>query len=304
MRWLRTYFPLVLIAAALLLNVANANTASKKLGADHHKSEAAEQPKTVKQQEPEVPLSVLQESIRAQKEQSIAAEKQAEAYKETWCSPSVIVQAVLAVVGAGYLIFAGLQWQVLYWAFFAEHRPRLGIRRIALLNILDEILVESSGGTLTQPPIEVQLQLINRGGSDAKVIEGNVTVRIDKRDSIEAHLGRGKVLPPFDVRKGIPAYGDQRDAAKDAIIKPAEPYTISKMIPASGSPSDAAHVYLALHRDKFVRSVAFHVFGYFKYRTPSWLRANRSYYTAFCRRYDPEKGGFVVIDEPDYEYEE
>ncbi|MGO9797922.1 MAG: hypothetical protein ACLPQ0_00525 [Candidatus Binatus sp.] len=297
----------VLLASCLLLLGASRNARP-----DQHREGSQEQTNVTEQRQPEstVPLSLYNSTQSAlgsalhalQAEQEARAKEKRPEY-EPWCSPSVIVQAVLAVVGAGYLIFAALQWQVVYLAFFADHRPRLGIRRIALLNVPEEILVQSSEGALTQPaPIEVQLQLINRGGSDAQIIEGNVTLKVDKFESISEALKKKKVLPPFDVRKGTPAYSEERDAAEGAIVKPAEPFSFNKMMPVSGSPGDAVFIYLAVHHGEDSSTVAFHVFGYFKYRTTAWFQ--RSYFTAFCRRYDPEKGGFVAINEPDYEYED
>ncbi len=106
---------LILLALALPLNAA-----SKDSRADHHKSETAGPAEPIKQQESQVPLSVwqatetaLSEAIQTVKQQSVAAEKQAETYKETWCSPSVLVNIALAIIGLGYLIFAGLQWKAI-----------------------------------------------------------------------------------------------------------------------------------------------------------------------------------------------
>jgi hypothetical protein len=104
--------PLVLIALALPSSVA-----SKDSRTNHHKGETARPAEPIKQQETQVPFSVwqstevaLSEALQAIRQQYIAAEKQAETYKETWCSPSVLVNIALAVIGLGYLIFAGLQW--------------------------------------------------------------------------------------------------------------------------------------------------------------------------------------------------
>ncbi len=303
----------MLIASVLLLSAPNGDSASKKLGTDRHKSETVKQSEPVKLPEPQVPLSALHEALRAVRQQSmaaekqaLAAEKQAEAYKETWCSPPVVVQGVLALVGAGYLVFAGLQWRVLYWAFLADHRPRLGILHIALSNVPDEILVPNSEGQ--EKDIKVRLTLINRGGSDAQIIEGNVTLKVDKIDSTESRLRTRKLLPPFDIQKGIPRYSDERDTGKNTIIRAAVPWGFDKAMPVSGPAYNAADTHMAIHSKRSNPSAAFHVFGFFTYRTTrgttSWLGIDRSYYTAFCRRYDPGEGGrFVAINESDYEYE-
>lgn len=103
---------LVLLALTLPLNAA-----SKDSRPDQHKGDTARPAEPIKKQETQVPLSVWQsteialtKAIAAIKQQAEAAEKQAESDKETWCSPSVLVNIALAVIGFGYLIFAGLQW--------------------------------------------------------------------------------------------------------------------------------------------------------------------------------------------------
>jgi hypothetical protein len=103
---------LVPLVLALPLSVA-----SKDSRTDQHKGEAVSPTEPIKQQEPQVPFSVwqstesvLSESVQTIKQQAIAAEKQADSDKDTWCSPSVLVNIALVVIGFGYLIFAGLQW--------------------------------------------------------------------------------------------------------------------------------------------------------------------------------------------------
>jgi hypothetical protein len=303
MRWLLKSLP-ILVVPFLLLVTASGLAASKKLRADQQKSETAPQAQTVQQQEQQVPLSAFREALGAVEQQAKTAQEQAESNKETWCSPSVLVSIALAVVGTGYLIFTGLQWRVLWWAFLADHRPRLGIRQIALITIPDEILAADSEGNLREDSgIEIRLRLINRGGSNAKIVEGNITLRVVEVGGMAAIAGRQKVLPPFDMEKGTPSYCDERSAGKGIVVKPAEPYSLTKIMPL-GSTHDMAKAYLAVHRERNLDTVAFHAFGYFRYRNPGWLRASRTYFTAFCRRYDATKGGFVVINEPDYEYED
>jgi hypothetical protein len=305
--WLsKSWSTILVVLILLLLSAANGLAAPKKSRAEHHRDETAPSPQTeaIKQQETQIPLSAFREALSAVEEQAKGAQKQPNSEKETWRSPSVVVNIVLALVGAGYLIFAVLQWRVLLWAFLADHRPRLGIRQIALLTVPDEILATDSEGRFKRNNgVEIGLTLINRGGSDAKIVEGNITVKVDEVDSIEGMLGRQKVLPPFDVRKGTPSYNDERSAGTDIIVRPAEPYSLNKTMPL-GSDNDVTKAYLAVHRERNLSSVALHVFGYFRYRSPGRWRARRTYFTAFCRRYDAEKGGFVVINEPDYEYED
>jgi hypothetical protein len=205
---------------------------------------------------------------------------------------------VLVAVFTFFLVVATLlQAFVLQETFISEHRPSVGIRRIAILNIPEEINEQN-------PPIEVHLRLINRGGSAAKIIEGNVTFSVDKRPSRQAILRREDVSPPFDIRKGMPAYSPDQSAAQNAIIRPAETYNLIATKPRTNSIQESTELYLALHLQKDDLSLAFHVFGYFKYRTCGWIGIRRVYYTAFCRRFVPPDATFVPINDGDYEYQD
>src|SRR5216683_1316566 len=109
---------LILIASILLLSgEGNASAESQKYRSDQHKRQATPQAEPVRRQEPQVPLSVwqatesaLHESLAANKQQAITAQKQAESNQQTFCSPAVVVNEILALIGAGYLFFMYLQW--------------------------------------------------------------------------------------------------------------------------------------------------------------------------------------------------
>src|SRR5271154_4670546 len=114
-----TWFALIVIALALLLNsVRSASAAdSKDNRTQYHQAETAPQAKPYEDKEPEVPfaiwqstISTLRESVADNKQQAIAAQEQAEASKENFCSPAVVVNEVLALVGLCYLAFMYLQW--------------------------------------------------------------------------------------------------------------------------------------------------------------------------------------------------
>ncbi len=109
----------ILIAVSVLL-LLSAASASEKPRRSQHEAQPKPTQQAIQEQQPQVPLSVwqrtdaaLSESIRAHKEQSIAERKQAEASQQTFCSPSVLVNEVLALIGIGYLIFMGLQWSAI-----------------------------------------------------------------------------------------------------------------------------------------------------------------------------------------------
>jgi hypothetical protein len=212
-------------------------------------------------------------------------------------SRASIWSAVLLAAFTGALVVtSALQWLNLQEAYLSEHRPRLGIRRIALLNIPEEMHQQIT-------PVEIHLRLINRGGSAAKVIEGNVTVTVDKPSTEGGLAPRETILPPFDIQTGMPRYTAERDSAKNRSIEPAETYTLVRIVPQTTSTTEAADLYLALHRWRNDPTRVFHVFGYFKYRTASRFGVKRTYYTAFCRRFEPNVATFVPINNEDYEYE-
>jgi hypothetical protein len=108
----------ILIASALLLSRAkNASEQSQSHRSDQHNGKATPHAEPVKQQEPQVPFSVwqatvsaLQESLAANKQQAITSQKQTEANQQSFCSPAVVVNEVLAAIGAGYLFLMYLQW--------------------------------------------------------------------------------------------------------------------------------------------------------------------------------------------------
>jgi hypothetical protein len=115
MRGWGRFLPLVLLTLVVLLSVANG--ASKDDRPSKNKSKAAEQSEPAKHQEPQVPFPVwqatitaLSDAIRTIDQQSKTADKQADAYRETYLSPPVVVNIALAIIGAGYLGFACLQW--------------------------------------------------------------------------------------------------------------------------------------------------------------------------------------------------
>ena len=307
MRWLLKPFLLISVISVLFLSAASGRAGSKNARPHQHQKEADAHTETVHQKEDQIPLSAFEEALNAIEQEAIAAQKQAQSNEETFHSPSVEVNMALVIVGAGYLFVTALQWGVLRQGFLTSHRPHLGIRQIALLTDADEIIAPDSEGRLkANNEISIQLRLINRGGSNAKIIEGNITVMVNELGGIEGILNKSKqpVLPPFDVQKGTPSYSDERNAGKGALVKPAEPYALIKTMPL-GTDRDSVRAYLAVHHERNLPSVALHVFGYFKYRVPVWfLRPKRTFFTAFCRRYDAAKGGFVVTNEPDYEYED
>lgn len=137
----------ILIVLALLLSgVGRVSGDSKDHPAQQHKLDTAQHDQPIQEKEPQVPsaiwqatVSALRESIADNKQQAIAAQKQAEANKQTFCSPAVIVNEILAVVGAGYLFFMYLQWSAIDQQAKAanrslnlQFRPKLIVRNIVI----------------------------------------------------------------------------------------------------------------------------------------------------------------------------
>lgn len=98
----------------LLVFIAAASPASQHTRAQQDHDQASS---SVQKKQPQVPFSaqqgaqtVLGETARSKKGSSVAEENGARAQQDGWSSPAVIVQAFIAVVGLGYLIFACLQW--------------------------------------------------------------------------------------------------------------------------------------------------------------------------------------------------
>ncbi len=119
MKHSNTWFASILIASALLLSVVRIASAveSKNHRTQNHQAETTPQPESIENKEPEIPFAVwqatvsaLHKSIADNEQQAIAAQKQAQADKQTFCSPAVVVNEILAAVGFGYLLLMYLQW--------------------------------------------------------------------------------------------------------------------------------------------------------------------------------------------------
>jgi hypothetical protein len=124
----------LLMLLALALPVTAASQDSR---ADHHKGKTTSAAQPIKQQNaqtPVVPLAVLEsvqttldKAITTIKQQAETADKQAETYKETWRSPSVLVNIALAILGFFYLIFMRLQWKSMENSLRITQHAALGI---------------------------------------------------------------------------------------------------------------------------------------------------------------------------------
>lgn len=167
---------LILIVLALLLSVVrNASADSKSHRALQHQAKTEPHANSVEQKEPQVPfaisqstISALRESIADNKQQAIAAQKQAEASKETFCSPAVVVNEVLALVGLCYLYLMYLQWKAIdEQAKIAKDtltqtsRPWVS----AEISIVSDLVYDVNGAHIT-----FQVVMKNTGHSVAKAV--------------------------------------------------------------------------------------------------------------------------------------
>jgi hypothetical protein len=276
----------ILIASALLLGVGStASGQSNRARPNRHIQVPDKQSNAAKQiqESPMVPLAVyqadLREALRTIHAQEEAAADQQNSKSEPFSAPSNLIAIGLLIVGAVYSIFAWKQWQVLSWASVAEHRPKLGLRQVTLLNDLekDNALVE---------PIEVGFFLVNRGSTPAWIVQGNVTLRFDLPDK----------LPAFNIPSMLPPYDADDAVLKGTKLEPAIQKLFKKQITLDKGDPSAFH---AIDPQR-AKSKAFYVLGYFVYRD----QIGRSYRTAFCRRYRPTNRDFQALGNPDYEYED
>ena len=235
--------------------------------------------------------AALIESIRAQKEQSIADQKQAETHKENWCSPSVIVQGVLAVIGFGYLGFMGLQWKAIKKqakiaskTLLLQFRPHLIVRNVVLTEVTERPSGESY---MLRRGYHVvgQFYAANIGGSDATITESFCMIEwrsggLPMRRPYEGQAGNNPVsgvLRPGKSTTGVFTSAQPLDVDPQDIFDPR----------AIG---DATPRHL----------LSLYVMGWIAYADDlGFVRR-----TAFCRWLSPIRGHFVPADNPDYEHEE
>jgi hypothetical protein len=208
---------LILIVLALLLSGAKGEIAkSKNPRANQHQSETIRHPDSTGNQELQIPLAVwqrnqaaLNESIATVKEQAEAAKRQADAYKETWRSPSVLVQIVLTFITGGFLIYAGLQWRLSERALIVTNRAYVNIENATI----------KDWATANGPVVSYELR--NSGKVPAT---GVVT-------GIGVSKGQGIRPDPKYVQKTAIGAGDR--ALVDRVIAPGETITQSYWLRAA-----------------------------------------------------------------------
>ena len=189
----------------------------------------------------------------------------------------------LAVFSGGLLIVAAVQSVLLWWTFHADHRPRLKINQVKLLNDL------TKENALYKEPITVSLHVINRGAGRAKIIRGNVTFFFR---ALKDRPWRRNEPVSFD-------YKGTEDVLRHLKLKPtAERVVEHSELLDEGNPDAFHSIHPKVGQDLKEPLKIFYVVGYFRYQD----RIGRSYTTAFCRRYDKQGQIFVPLNHPEYEY--
>jgi len=202
-----------------------------------------------------------------------------------------ILTVVLAVIAA-------FQLQLLYWTYIAQYRPQLSIHHMGMIKPADDLLVTIDEKTALAQ-VEIAFVLKNQGGSRAKIVEGNLTLkRVGGRENIMEMVRGVPALPEFDKVYGRPVYSDDKQFLSKMTIGPAQTLTTRVPLPEQTSIEDIIGTFFAIAPRQNMKHVALYVLGYVRYR--DWTK--REYVTAFCRRYDPDKNAFFVVEEPGYEY--
>jgi hypothetical protein len=137
MRWWGRFLPLVLLTLVVLLSAANGASKDRP---DENKEKTPKQSETTKRQEPQIPFTIwqatvaaLNEAIRTIDQQSKTADKQANAYRETYFSPPVVVNIALAFIGVGYLVFSCLQWLSTRKTMRVTQRAYVNVTKVEML---------------------------------------------------------------------------------------------------------------------------------------------------------------------------
>ncbi|MGO9061260.1 MAG: hypothetical protein ACLQU2_28350 [Candidatus Binataceae bacterium] len=189
----------------------------------------------------------------------------------------------LVVFTGGLLIGAAVQSALLWWSFHADHRPRLKISQVKLLNDL------TKDNALYKEPIVIALRIINRGAGRATIIRGNITFCF-----------KASKHPPWQPDQPLSFdYKGTDDVLRHSKLKPtAERIVEHSELLSEGNPDAFHSIHPEVGQDLKEPLKIFYVVGYFQYQD----RIGRSYTTAFCRRYDKQTQIFVPFDHPDYEY--
>jgi hypothetical protein len=183
----------------------------------------------------------------------------------------VVVAGIAALIAVRTLRVIEEQAKISNETLVLTVRPKVIVRSLKSITKIAE--------DLPTDPIEIVLEVVNRGRSTAYINSSNVRVIIDHRH-----------IPQFMQRTFADASG-QNIFQKGHELKPGFEELCGVMLPHGiddlGSILDFSQGLLTVY-----------VLGYVWYCD---MKGN-NYKTAFCRRYDHDKRRFVIVRHPDYEY--
>jgi hypothetical protein len=169
--------------------------------------------------------------------------------------------------------------------YVSTHRPRLRVRNVAFVEAIKP----------TTEPLHdtIEYQVVNIGETEARVIQSNVTIwTYSQPDWFASWTPRYDASGNDAMGQFTLENGRSRELTRlggDRLVNRLESLQLSLKALKIGS-------------GDWLKASTTPIFfyGYIRYEDSD----GRQRRTAFYRRYDPEKRRFVIIDDPDYEYED
>ncbi len=190
-----------------------------------------------------------------------------------------IFTGVLALCTVILTVLARMQWKLLRQQFFVGNRPRVRVRRIRALTELLE-----PDGTLSDTPFMIEIVIVNQGASDAVVYHDNTCISLDRADR--------------------PLFNTVRPISSDSMCGRLESGQ-EKRFQFGLDPQKYALSILS----NYPAIMSLYLIAEFGYRD----ELERPYKTGICRRFTMtertlgilrERERFLVVENPDYEYED
>jgi hypothetical protein len=146
---------------------------------------------------------------------------------------------------ASLALVTAFQGILLFWAYVADHRPRLEIAHVGLLTEPDNMIASGAGQAV---PIDTMVVVVNRGGTRARVVEANITIKVIGGNGIEDILMRRPLLPQFDRSSGLPMYEKSGLVVLEKrVIQSSERRNIKGTMPVLENIAGQVRAYLATH---------------------------------------------------------
>lgn len=290
----------IAVAPLLLLLLLTTSTYSQEVRSEKHQETAAGETDNSQRQEIGRALSTLQtsntvllEALRAMHAQGEAQAEQERTRYNGWCSPSVIVEFLLFLVGCAYTYFAWRQWgairtqarianDALIAAKMSAEAARDGVA-IGWKNhhlayrpwIVTDKMQMISGLDFDKPgePLQFEIHLINCGATPALKIKA----------TIDWHP-----LPPSAPPPTAPSYRARAEIFEIGIIGPTRPFRCVASL--DNDPElDPMNVFMLKAEVLYIYG-RIEYFGSFDLIDP--------YVTCFCYRKDPENNNAFTMVGP------